>query len=154
MAGRILFVGIGSAHGDDQVGWCVAAELAARRVGCLDVRRAAHPAEVLDWLGAVEQLAVCDGCLTDAPPGTLLRWDWPTEELRRARFWGSHDLSLTAVLELAEQLGALPQRVTVWGISIARAEPGEELSAALAAAIPQIVEKIAQRLEQSSELTS
>jgi len=154
MSGKTLFVGIGSPHGDDAAGWCVARGLAdratARRAATgIDVRSATTPADLLDWLAGVDTLDVCDAVSCQAAPGSLHRWRWPDPALTSARFGGSHDLSLTAALTLAEQLGHLPRQVRVWGIAASECGELAPLSAAVAAAVPAIVAQIWESLHDA-----
>jgi len=143
MRRQSLFVGLGSSHGDDQIGWRVAEQLESRVGPKIAVHRAATPGDLLNWLDCVSWLGLCDACLADAPPGTVLEWEWPTAMIERVRFAGSHDLTLPAVLEIAAQLGRLPPAVTIWGVVIPGATLGESLSPMLTAAVPGLVERIA-----------
>lgn len=142
----VLAVGIGSPHGDDQIGWVVARELSAVMPGEVDAKTARQPAELLDWLHDVEYLIVCDACQSGGAAGTLSRWTWPTDSLATHEYSGSHDLTLPFVLALAERLGKLPKRVTVWGFELGDASPGGPLSDAMRNALPQIVQTIADDL--------
>jgi hydrogenase maturation protease len=148
MAGQTLFIGLGSRHGDDQIGLRIAEEV-GRVVGCLaNVRLAGSPASILDLLEARDRVMICDACIMDAPSGTLHRWDWPTSAIQQSRFAGTHDLILPAALALAEALGQFPENVTIWGVAVKESQPGAELSPVLTAAIPQIVERICQSLHE------
>ncbi len=142
-----LVVGLGSANGDDRVGWLVADRLLqdaagnARRAARLEwvrhasVRRAGSPLDVLDWLEGVRRLVLCDASEPLGRPGRRCRWTWPAPELRGLRCRGSHDFSVPAVLELAEALGALPQRVVVFGIEAGGCSAPGRLTPAVAAAV-------------------
>jgi hydrogenase maturation protease len=149
MIDKSLFVGIGSPHGDDAAGWCVARELAVRASAKIDVRSAHTPAELLNWLEGVETLEVCDAVVCSAKPGSLHQWRWPDPALASTRFRGSHDLSLTAALALAEQLGQLPPEVRVWGIAAGEWRELAPLSPAIAAAVPAIVAEIWESLHHA-----
>jgi hydrogenase maturation protease len=63
MSGATLIVGIGSPHGDDQIGWRIAeALMAEHRVGWI-IRTARSPTDLLAWLDdKVERLVICDAC--------------------------------------------------------------------------------------------
>ncbi len=148
-----LFVGLGSPHGDDQIGWRIADELAqaADLPASINIRKAAVPLDVLDWSGGIETLHLCDAAETSAAAGELNRWDWqpgrdvsrkllPILERRSAR--GSHDFELPAVLDLMAQLNPKPPRIVVWTISATRFEPGESLSEELEQALPRIAATI------------
>lgn len=75
---QILFVGLGSHHGDDQIGWLVADRLATERdlPSSVAIRKAAIPLDLLDWLEGVDCLHVCDASQSAASSGKLQRWDW------------------------------------------------------------------------------
>lgn len=143
---RVLAVGIGSPHGDDQIGWVVVSELAKLLPSEVEVKTARQPTELLDWLHDVDDLIVCDACQSGGAVGGLSRWTWPTDSLATRERSGSHDLTLPYVLALAERLGKLPKRVTVWGIELSDASPIGSLSVAMKNAIPRIVQTIADGL--------
>ncbi len=146
MSGDALFVGIGSPHGDDCVGWRVAQRISELGIKRLVVRRAQSPADVLDWLDDVEALDVCDAVFSESPPGTLHCWPWPSAAIESALFCGTHDLSLPAGLALAERLGRLPRQVRIWGVAINEANQTAPVSPDVAAATPAIVSEIATAL--------
>lgn len=140
---KTLIVGLGSAHGDDQVGWRVAESLATRANDVrASVRVARSPAELLGWLDGVERLIVCDACQNLGSPGTVHHWRWPHVPAESLRSSGSHDLGLAAVLTLADELHALPAELTVWGVEMSSCSPGSPLSPCVQAAVPRIVETI------------
>jgi len=114
----ILVVGVGSAHGDDQIGWLVAKELMRRSIRDCRVRVAATPLEILNWLEDCTHLHVIDACHGTDPPGTIYRLPWPCSEMELGEWSGTHDFDLTSVLGLAQQLEQLPSRVVVWGVEM------------------------------------
>ena len=137
---RILLVGIGSPHGDDQAGWLVVSEW-QRRLAChpeddlsprhrgletLVCRLAKSPSDLLDWLEAVSHLIVCDCCESPTQLGEVRLWHWPADRFLRTRSASSHQLGLSEVLDLATNLNRLPQRVEIWTIGGGRFAPGTE----------------------------
>lgn len=114
----ILVVGVGSSHGDDQVGWFVAKELMQRSMRNCQVRIAATPLEILNWLEDFTLVHVIDACQGGGPPGTIYRFSWPCSEIGQREWSGTHDFDLASVLGLAHQLDQLPSRVFVWGIEM------------------------------------
>jgi hydrogenase maturation protease len=147
--GRTLFVGIGSPHGDDQVGWHVALRVAATiDHPQLVVRRAQVPIELLDWLEGSQQLVVCDACRAGGTPGQVRRWNWPADEMLPASWSGTHGLRLPDVLLLAERLGQLPPRVSVWGVEIRDVQPGTEMSNNIQRAVARAARRIARELRR------
>jgi hydrogenase maturation protease len=114
-----LFVGLGSPHGDDQVGWLVAERLDAGPPPGWAVRRATVPLDLFDWLGGIGRLVLCDACTGGGRPGQLHRWRWPDATIAGLlRPLGSHDFGLQDVLRLADTLGELPPETVLWGIEI------------------------------------
>jgi hydrogenase maturation protease len=146
MAKRTLLVGLGSPHGNDCIGLRIAEGVARLMSADADLFVATTPAALFDRIRSAERLVVFDACLSGASPGTLHRWKWPTEQLERTRFVGSHDLSLPSVLALAEQLGGLPTETFIWGVAVEMADPGSSISPELEAAIPGIVDQICKTL--------
>jgi hydrogenase maturation protease len=145
--GTTLFVGLGSAHGDDQVGWLVAERLQDRLV----VRQATIPAQVLDWLDGVEVLHLCDACCGTDTPARLHHLTWRHSDTSRPgllaavvrlRSFGTHDFDLGGVLDLADRLDMMPATVHLWAVEGACFGPGDALSAPLVAALPRIVDEI------------
>jgi len=140
---RNLIVGLGSAHGDDQLGWRVAERLALELAASeIDVRIARSPGELLDWLDGVERLIVCDACENQGSPGTVHCWHWPATELRLARASGSHDLGLASALALADELGILPGDVKLVAVEGKQHLPSAEMTPEVAAAVERVVELI------------
>ena len=102
------------------------------------------PPDLLDWLENVEQLVVCDACRGLGDYGRISRYEWPVHELSEISMSGTHDFSLPAALALAERLGRLPRRVVIWVVEGSTAGVTETLSPAVAAAIPQLVQHMAE----------
>jgi hydrogenase maturation protease len=154
MARRRLIVALGSPHGDDAVAWHVARALPARGIPAGELREAASPARVLDWLADLDELHVVDACRADGPVGRLHCWSWPVSppDLSRAR-WTSHGLSPLDALRLAATLGALPPHVTIWGIEIDSPLPGEALSPALQRQLPTVVDQLANHLTHKTSIS-
>lgn len=113
-----LLVGIGSEHGGDQLGWQVARGIARLELPEVEVRVAAKPFDLLDWLGACDTLHVCDACLDERSGETIHRWVWPDLPVEQLKWSGTHDFGLVGALQLAAELALLPRQVIVWGMSV------------------------------------
>jgi len=159
---QALFVGFGSPHGDDQIGWLIADRLA--RDGTLPtsvvVKKAAIPLDLLDWLENLDCLHVCDAFQGAAIPGELRRWEWdvvsdvPTmtelfPNFMRLRCQGSHDFGLAAVLDLALRLHRLPHRIVVWAIAGDGFDVGNSVSEKLKRALPTVTNSIQNELNHA-----
>ncbi len=162
----ILFAGLGSPHGDDQIGWLVADQLAKSEnlPRHVSIRKAAIPLDLLDWLEGVEILGICDAAETSTETGKLERWEWnanlprardttPSNTLlpmfKRLRNPGSHDFGIAEVFDLAERLNRLPARIVVWTISASQFGTSEILSGELQQIVPIVTEKILRELSDA-----
>ena len=118
---RTLIVGLGSDFGDDRLGWVAVQRLQDRlpNIATIALR---SPADLFDRLTDVDHLHVMDACQGAGPPGTVFRRDWPSADVSQIAFGGTHDISLPAALEIAQQLSLLPARVTIWGIEMSTTE--------------------------------
>lgn len=138
-----LLVGLGSAHGDDQVGWFVIDLLAGwiQHRPEIVARRAIIPLDLLDWLDDVHTLHICDACASSGNRDTLHCLLWTSGRLinqssaEQVVFeviprsgGGSHDFNLCDVLRLAETTRRLPATVFVWAIEGSNFEPGSEMT--------------------------
>lgn len=138
-----LVVGLGSPHGDDQLGWLVVDRVADRlnrlaedspQVMMLrsawQFRRALVPADLLDWLPGPRRLVLIDACAglsLDEPWRKLDSTAWESLATRAAT---GHLIGLPSVLKLANQLGQLPHDIELWAIRGEVFEPGSTPSEA------------------------
>lgn len=145
-----LLVGLGSHHGDDQVGWLLADAL-SRKTNIL-CRQAAVPADLLHWLDGIDNLYLCDACQGAGPIGKLHRWEYrsPAQSLddilpgiESLRSVNTHQLSLAAVLSLACSLHLLPGRIVVWAIEGGNLSAGQQLSIEMTNQLPQLISQLA-----------
>ena len=141
-----LFVGLGSSHGDDRIGWLVADALETRLGTNAIVRHAAAPLDILDWLEGIERLVICDACRGIGPVGSWRRWLSPLENAPVARARNSHDLGLPAAMQLAAQFGSLPREVLLWVVEIGQVAPGLQALPEVVAAAPLVADDVIRRL--------
>jgi hydrogenase maturation protease len=135
----MLIAAIGNRfRSDDGVAWQVAD--AVRRDLSPNVR-VVYAVDVLsivdDWRG--EDLAILiDAVQSGAPPGTVHEID-ATGRLSAPipAHASTHDLELPHAIELARRLDRLPAKLIVVGIEGHRFDYGDELSPAVAAAVPR-----------------
>lgn len=147
-ADRILVVGLGSPHGDDQAGWMAIDRLQTKPLRGVQLVRLALPHDLLDRLDRIDALHVIDAaessegqftslCVrfeaTNISEGVALSWqstnyynhDAAIANLVRPkglRSAGSHQVDVLTVLDLAACLRQLPQRVVLWTIPGSRFE--------------------------------
>ncbi len=148
---RIRVVGLGSFHGDDQAAWRLVETLhdAANAVALSD------PSRLLDYLEGCDKLILIDAWDGGQLPGTILRLSLPDSGLPTddravkppgSRSLANHGLGVPAVLTLAESLGWLPPTVVLYAVQIQSCEPGQELSPAVSAALPELSRLVRQEL--------
>lgn len=156
---RILVAGVGNSwRGDDAVGLEVAAALQARlgeahHRGVRVLATEAEQSSLLDeWEGCEAALivdAVHSAGAAATAPGTIHRVDLNAEIVPHAVLQGStHHFSLGDTIELARALKRLPATALFFGIEGANYAPGEDLSPAVAAAMPALVEEIVEKVDE------
>ena len=139
---EVLVVGVGSDHGDDQVGWRVVESLwlhphfAGRAIAVSELTR------LIYQLDGCTQLVIVDACQSGAPVGTITRLAWPDCRIELQHGRSSHGIGVCEALRLAEQLGLLPERVVLLGVEVKSCEPGDELSPAVRRAVDVLVSQV------------
>ena len=99
------------------------------------------------WQG-FERVILVDAACSSAVPGFIHRFDATRTKLPRGLFhYSSHLFGVAEAVELARQLGRLPERLVVYGIEGAVFAYGEGLSAAVAEAVERVASAIAIELE-------
>jgi Ni,Fe-hydrogenase maturation factor len=175
---KTLVVGIGSPHGDDQAGWKVIEQLELRRLPGVELRRAAVPHDLIDWIGEHTELHIIDGCATsdraghsegqcherfamvgDATGGVrslqfkdsrrATSFTTSLERPLQLRSVGSHHIDVFAVLELAACLDLLPEAVVVWAIPGEQFSPCAGLTILCERAISSCVEQLSRELDHT-----
>ncbi|MFO1429487.1 MAG: hydrogenase maturation protease [Candidatus Competibacteraceae bacterium] len=99
------------------------------------------------WQG-FKQVIVVDAACSGAVPGAIHRLDAPQSELQRGLFhYSSHLFGVAEAVELARQLGRLPERLVIYGIEGVAFAYGEGLSAVVAEAVERVAAAIMAELE-------
>ncbi len=144
-----LFVGLGSHHGDDQVGWKVAEAVA--HAGLMPARQAAIPVDLLHWLEGVEELYLCDACSSQQPSGTVHRLTWQNgfPQVMALRSSNTHQMQLSEVLQLATSLNLLPARVILFAVEGKDFCAGQALSPRAEQARSVILQQLLQELHHA-----
>jgi hydrogenase maturation protease len=148
---RLAVVGLGNRlQGDEALGSLVIEQLAARVPGELD-EQAAGQIELIDggtvglgllpYLDDLDGLIVVDAVEHDAPAGSLI--DLEGDPLRPATGpMGVHELGAAELLGALVFQGRLPPRVRIIGLQPERISVGLELSPPVAAAVPELLDRI------------
>jgi hydrogenase maturation protease len=151
---HVAIIGVGNAwRHDDGVGWAVA-EAAARRLGqAVDIVESdGEPSRLIDAWAGVDVAVVVDAVCSGAPPGTIHLWADRPQGARSSSSGGSHALGLADAIALGRALHRLPARLIIVGIEADDTTPGQGLSCAVAAAVEDAVDVIAQQLSGEMSL--
>ncbi|MGE3851833.1 MAG: hydrogenase maturation protease [Planctomycetota bacterium] len=147
-------MGVGNAwRGDDAVGIQVARELHLQPLpaGATIHESSGAGTGLMDLLDGADHVILIDAVRSGAPPGTLHRLDPRRDRLQLRTTGGStHAFGVADALEMAASLGRLPARVTLIGVEVAQLDHGEQLSPAVAAAVPLAVEAVLAELGSES----
>jgi hydrogenase maturation protease len=142
-----VVIGVGSDHGDDQLGWQAVrllrrhARFTQKAVEVQDTTR------LIDHLAGCDHLVVVDACWGGAAPGTISRLPWPNPGIELQQGNSTHGVGVADALRLAEQLGVLPRRVVVFGVEGADYQPAGDMSPAVREVLPELVERVVEELE-------
>jgi hydrogenase maturation protease len=147
---EILILGLGnSIMGDDGVGvhalerllerYALPAKVEAREGGTLGLHLA-------PYLAGVRALLLIDAIQAAAAPGTLIRSEGAELTAHLGHKLSLHQVGLSELLAVGSTLGAMPERIVLWGVVAAVIAPGLELTPVVAASLEPLVEQIVAEL--------
>jgi hydrogenase maturation protease len=116
----VRVIGIGSAYGDDQLGWLAVERLAAELatdypVSCL---RCESPNQLFWLISEAKLVILVDAVYTGKSLGMIHRWqDAALAELPKAKL-SSHGVVISQIWALANNLQCAPEASRVYGIEI------------------------------------
>jgi hydrogenase maturation protease len=124
----VVVIGVGNRdRGDDAAGRRVAAALRESvPEGVYVLESDGDPATIMDaWEGAARAVVV-DAMVSGAAPGTVRRFDATEDPLPvSVHLASTHGMGAAEAIELARQLGRLPERLLVYGIEGASFHAGD-----------------------------
>jgi len=98
--------------------------------------------DLLDLIEDRRKVIVIDAVETDAAPATVLRFTAEDLARRQAADLSLHQVGLFEALAMARQLGCAPDEVVIFGIVPKDMSPGLELSAEVAAVVPEVIRMV------------
>jgi len=139
-------------RGDDGLGRAVA-EALRERDQTVDIRELhGGAAELIEAWREVDSVIVIDAACDGRPAGSIQRYDLGNELPRyRDERSSTHGLGLGEAVELAAALGRLPERLVAITVSAEHFQLGTSLSAAVASAVPAVVDRIVQEYHSMRE---
>lgn len=144
----IVVIGVGnSCRRDDGVGPAVASAVDARGTPGVRVLSVADdPCAILDaWAGARLAVVIDAAVATPSTPGRIHRC--AADQLPALSTVTSHAVDLATVLELGRALDRMPGELMVFAVEAADTGVGLGLSAAVAAAVPEVVDAVLAEIE-------
>jgi hydrogenase maturation protease len=149
-SGEVLVIGWGnSLRGDDGLGWHAASLLAAdpRLAGARVLARHQLTPELAEDVGRASLVVLVDARAGQGEPGAVTV---TTVEPDRAAPALTHHLDPAALSALAGELYGRVPPVLLVSVGAATFETGDRLSAAVAAALPEVVATVARLVAQRS----
>jgi hydrogenase maturation protease len=148
---RLLVVGIGNPdRGDDGIGPLVVRQLAgqvSRDVAVVE-RTGDALALIDDWQDR-DAVILVDAAAPGSVPGSIHRVDLLTDELPTdVSLSSTHAFGVADAVGLARTLGLLPNRLIAYAIEGADFDPGASLSPSVAAALHEVVRRVADELRR------
>jgi len=98
--------------------------------------------DLLDLIEDRRKVIVVDAVEADAAPATVLCFTAEDLARREAVDLSLHQLGLFEMLAMARYLGRAPQEVVIFGIVPKDMSPGLELSAEVAAVVPEVIQRV------------
>lgn len=145
----VVVIALGSRfRGDDGLAPAAADRLSGLAGRCCIVEGCMDPMAIINaWEGAALAVIV-DAAASGASPGTIRRFEGDARLLPKdIGRCSSHGLGLIEAWELGCVLGRLPGRLVVYAVEAGTFEPGNVLSANVAAAVDSVVEKITAEID-------
>jgi hydrogenase maturation protease len=103
--------------------------------------------DLLPHIEEIEKLLIIDALDMRGEPGQAFRIEGDEVPRAFASKLSVHQMGLQDLLAVAELQGHVPQELVVWGVQPECIEMGTELTPAIEAALPGVVEKIIAELE-------
>jgi hydrogenase maturation protease len=139
-----LVVGMGNElRGDDGCGIAVARAVRDRLGASSEVvELAGEPTALLDLWAGRDLVYAVDAVRSGGPVGTIVRREVVEGRLPTGPATSTHGLSLAEVVALGSSLDRMPRRLVLYGIEAGEVGTGRGLSAAVARAVGEVVQRI------------
>ena len=144
MTGNIVVIGLGNSYrADDGVG--IIAALALNDLALPGVKVIAGVAEPMSlieaWSGAGLAVVIDAAAANPSTPGRIHRCT-PPDIVDESPKLSSHDVDIGRTYSLGQALGRIPAELVVFAIEVADTSHGIGLTAAVAGAVPEVVEMV------------
>lgn len=153
----MVIVGLGNRlMGDDGVGvWVVQALMARDLPSWVEVVEVGTGGwTLLHVIEGAQKVIFIDAVSWGGSPGQIIRFR-PEEVVSScaSRAVSLHTLDLLDALDLAHEIGECPEEVVIYGIQPRSVAQGMELSPDVAAALPEVVDRVLEEMQRFSNST-
>ncbi len=148
-----IVIGIGNLYrSDDAAGLLVVNSLRKDNpAGIKFVENAGDGFSLLHQWSKGDQVVLVDAVLSDAPAGTVRRFDLLTESLSdKALHFSTHTFSLPEAIQLARQLQLFPSEMLLFTIDGKNFDNGTQVSPEVTIAVAHVAETISKTLGAGS----
>jgi hydrogenase maturation protease len=149
---RIKIIGVGNAwRGDDAAGLMVARRLRQENLSQVEIAESpGRGGSILEAWKDAARVIVVDAVASGGSPGGIYRFDAhdPAAAFPVFRSPSSHGWGVAEALALGGLFQELPPVLIIYGIEGENFGIGEELSPAVAAAIPEVAQRIIQEIQE------
>jgi len=146
---QTMIIGIGNEfRGDDAVGICVARRLATLRLPKIHIiEQPGEGTDLIEALKTAEYVYMVDAVSSQGLVGSIYRFEAQKQALP-AQFFGvsSHAFGVAEAIEIARNLGQLPQKLVVYGIEGNNFETGSSISPAVGQAAENVIRQLLQEV--------
>ncbi len=152
----ITLIGVGNRfRGDDGAGWEIVKKLEAEILPDAQVMEAlGEGASLIESMKGKERVLMFDAVYSGAKAGSIFRFEAHNQPIPAKFFnYSTHAFSLAEAIELARALNQLPEKLIVYGVEGKNFEAGTELSVEIKNAIPEVIKKVLNDIEEHCQLT-
>lgn len=151
MSSPTLVIGIGNEYrSDDGVGLVVARKLRAKNLpGVLVTESSGDGAALMEAWEAASAVILIDAASSGAAPGTIYRFDAPTQPLPMGvSFHSTHAFGVAEAIGLAGALEQLPPCLIMYAVEGESFSAGVGLSPEVAEAAQRVVEQVTHEVQR------
>lgn len=156
MSNVVKIIGVGSPFGDDQIGLEVIRDLQSHpevqkliKKGVVALLELDRPSiSLLEKMRGADFVIIIDAMKSGQPLGTIQKFE--NEEIDTAEcLLSTHGFGVLHTLQLGRALNQLPKNITIYGIEIDTANPGDEIHPEVTKAKTSLLQNILSSLKST-----
>ena len=147
---RRAVIGVGSSHGDDQLGWYVIEQLQKMNIPDIAFEKVNSPAStLLQSFQRYDSVIIVDACDFGRITGEIIEGSVDQIDLSTSGGLSSHDLGVAEAFLLAKQLGIELPDIKLLMVQLGQVRPMQSMSDEVHNVVPDVVEKVLHFLQVS-----